>query len=344
MPTHDIIVIGGSAGALVSLRKILQDLPSDFPAAIFVVVHTSPESPSMLPHLLTRAGRLRAEAAVDGASFTAGRIYVAPPDHHLLLELGRVRVTRGPRENRVRPAVDPLFRTAAAAYGPRVVGIILSGGQDDGVAGLSHIKRAGGIAIVQDPSEAEATGMPESAIREIDVDHVLRTEDMVAVISGLVHMPIGESGTRGNAGPLDVVEAGRDTAESGSDALHSGVLPGPPSPFTCPECGGALWEMRDGELIRFRCHVGHAFNGNSLVAAQSGTLESALWTALRALEESSALRRRMADHARRRGMGAIAEAYEEQARESELRAEVVRGALVDAPVRRHLEVPSATEK
>jgi len=344
MPTRDIVVIGGSAGALASLRKILRDLSPDFPAAIFVVIHLAPESPSVLAHVLTNAGRLPAEPAVDGALIRSGHIYVAPPDRHLILKPGQVRVTRGPRENRFRPAVDPLFRTAAAAYGPRVIGIILSGGQDDGVMGLSQIKRSGGIAIVQDPGEAEATGMPENAIRSIDVDHVLRAGDMVAVLSGLV----GGAGeerhdSTGGGGTLVIGKAGYDPAESGTDALHSGALQGSPSPFTCPECGGALWEMRDGELVRFQCHVGHGFNGDSLMAAQSSELEAALWAALRALEESSVLRRRMADHARRRGMTAIAEAYEEHARESELRAGVVRGALVDEPLRRPLEVPSATE-
>jgi two-component system chemotaxis response regulator CheB len=344
MPTRDIIVIGGSAGALASLRKILRGLPADFPAALFVVIHIAPDSPSVLANVLSRAGPLPAQAARDGEPIMPRRVYVAPPDHHLLLNRGRVQVSRGPRENRFRPAVDPLFRTAAATYGARVIGIILSGGQDDGVLGLAQIKRRGGIAIVQDPAEAEASGMPESAIRQVDVDHVLRADDMSAVIGGLVRLPDEASVmTRNQPMPINLSENGHDAAEAGTDALRSGMLPGPPSPFRCPECGGALWELQDGELVRFQCHVGHGFNGESLVAAQSDELEGALWTALRALKESAALRRRMAAHARARGMAAIAEAYEEQAQESEVRAQVIRGTLVGDPIRARATVPSATE-
>jgi two-component system chemotaxis response regulator CheB len=177
--------------------------------------------------------------------------------------------------------------------------------------------------------------MPQTAIRQVAVDHVLRTDDMVAIIAGLMRAPVEEAAVAANDRPP------RGIAEEGTDALDSGELPGPPSPFTCLECGGTLWELRDGELVRFQCHVGHAFNGDSLVAAQSDALEGALWTALRALEESAALRRRMADHARTRGMSAIAEAYEEHAQDSETRARVVRRVLVTDAAERASEVPAA---
>jgi two-component system, chemotaxis family, protein-glutamate methylesterase/glutaminase len=333
VPTRDIVVIGGSAGALTALRKILHGLPPEFSAAIFVVIHSSSESPGLLAAILNRIGRLPAEKATDGDPIRSGRVYVAPPDHHLLIKAGHVRVTRGPRENRFRPAVDPLFRTAAAAYGPRVIGVILSGGQDDGVLGLSRIKSHGGVAIVQEPTDAETPGMPDKAIRQIAIDHVVRADDMAAVISGLVALPVEE----------EVVEVHdetrRDTAEAGTDALESGSLPGTPSPFRCPECGGALWELRDGELIRFQCHVGHGFNGESLVAAQSDELEGALWAALRLLEENAVLRRRMADRVRVRGMSAIADSYEEHARDSDARAKVLRRLLVTDVDR--IQVPSS---
>lgn len=321
MQTRDIVVIGGSAGALDALRRIVHGLPPRFPASMFVVVHTAPHSTGILPSILAKAGLLPAAHAINGEQIQSGRIYVAPPDHHLLIDRGHVRLTRGPRENRFRPAVDPLFRTAAVTYGPRVVGVILSGGQDDGVLGLSYIKRHGGIAIAQDPAEADAPSMPEHAIRQIEVDHVLPAEDMAAVLGGLVRAPLGEA-------IMTNQETGPDIAESGTDALRSGSLPGPPSAFTCPECGGSLWELKDGDLIRFQCHVGHGFNGESLVTAQADNLESALWTALRTLEESAALRRRMARHARERGMSAIAESYEAHAEQSEARATIVRGVLV----------------
>jgi two-component system chemotaxis response regulator CheB len=330
-----VIVIGGSAGALPVVQRILRRLPTGFPAAIFVVIHTGPSSPGVLPGILAKAGALPASYATDGAPVRPGVVLVAPPDHHLLVKQGHVRVTRGPRENRFRPAVDPLFRTAAKAYGDGVIGIILSGGQDDGVLGLSDIKKSGGTTIAQDPCEAEVSSMPESAIKHIEIDHVLGAEDIAAVLSGLVAHGASEASMIPNGDP-------RDPAEEGMDALDSGSLPGPPSPFTCPDCGGTLWELRDGAVVRFQCHVGHGFNGDSLVAAQSENLEAALWTALRALEESSTLRRRMAIHARERGMTAIAESYEEHAHDSEDRARLVRRILVGGTPRDKVQVP-ATE-
>jgi two-component system, chemotaxis family, protein-glutamate methylesterase/glutaminase len=313
MPKRDIVVIGGSAGAISALRTILAGLPVDYPAALFVVVHSSAEGPGMLPRVLSRSGPLPAEAASDGDVVRAGRIYVAPPDHHLLLERGHMRVTRGPRENRVRPAVDPLFRTAAMAHGPRVIGVILSGGQDDGVLGLSYIRKLGGVTVAQDPAEADAPGMPESAIRLGVVDHVLPAGRIAGILAELTGQPADEA-------PLSDTEAPRDIALSGGSGLEIASQEGPPSPFTCPECGGALWELREGELIRFQCHVGHSFGGDGLVTAQSAALEAALWSALRALEEAAALRRRMAGHARGRNMHAIAADYEEQAQDSGARA------------------------
>jgi two-component system chemotaxis response regulator CheB len=320
---RDIVVIGGSAGAIEALRRIVRALPAAFPGAIFVVVHMSPESPGVLPSILSRASRIPVAMAVDREKISPNRIYVAPPDHHLLLKRGYVRVTRGPRENRFRPAVDPLFRTAAAAYGPRVVGVILSGGQDDGVLGLSQIKRQGGIAIAQDPDEAEAPSMPESAIRQVAVDHVVRAEDIPPLIAGLTATSFAEE---------DVVTSrrrpSRDSAEVGTEALERLDLMAPPSPFTCPECGGALWELKDGDLERYQCHVGHGYSSESLVAAQADALEAALWTALRALEEGVALRRRLAARAEEHGMPVIAASYHEQASENQDRASVIRRALV----------------
>ena len=322
MPSRDIIVIGGSAGALAPLIAILRGLPAGLPAALFVVIHTAPDNPSLLAQVLTKAGPLPAATATDGAPIRLGHVHVASADHHLLVKPGHVRVTRGPRENRFRPAVDPLFRTAAAAYGPRVIGIILSGAQHDGVLGLSYIKMRGGVTIAQDPRDAGSPAMPESAIRQLAIDHVLRGDDMAAIVSGLV----GEGSKEALVD--ERAEPSRDSAEEGTDALDAGDQLGPPTPFTCPDCGGALWERKDGELLRYQCHVGHRFSGDSLVDAQADGLEPALWTALRALEESSALRQRMARHARDRGMSAIADAYEAHANESEARAEIVRRALL----------------
>jgi two-component system chemotaxis response regulator CheB len=328
MPTRDIIVIGGSAGSIVSLRKVLRDLPADFPAALFVVIHIAPTSPGVLAQVLAMAGRLPAETAVDGTPIRSGRIYVAPPDHHLLLGHGHVRGTRGPRENGCRPAVDPLFRTAATLYGSRVIGVILSGLLDDGTFGLSDIKRRGGLAIVQDPRDAEATGMPQSAISRVAVDQILPADQIAAALIELAGALQDVRAMENHLTSTPLSENGHDPAERGTDALHTGLLPGPPSAFRCPECGGALWELHDGALIRFQCHVGHGYNGDSLAAAHAEALESALWTALRTLTDDAALRRRMAAHARDRGMSRSAQSYEKHAQDSERRADVIRAVLV----------------
>src|SRR5437016_6436818 len=185
MPAHDIIVIGASSGGLRALEQLCGALPADLPAAVFIVWHTHPRSPAMLAPALDRRGPLPAAVAQDGQPIRPGRIYVAPPDQHLLLARDRVRVIRGPRENRFRPAVDPLFRTAARALGPRVIGVVLSGTMDDGTEGLLLIKRHGGVAIVQDPADAEAPDMPASAIRHVPVDHVLPLADIPRMLAKL---------------------------------------------------------------------------------------------------------------------------------------------------------------
>jgi len=323
MANQNIVVIGGSAGALGSLVKIVRSLPAGFPAAVLVVIHTAPDNAGYLAKILGQNGKLPAVTAVDGLPIQIGRVYVAPPDHHLLVNDGRLRVTRGPREHGFRPAVDPLFRTASASYGSRVIAVILSGGGDDGVLGLSIVKRGGGVVIVQDPHEADSPSMPARAIEQVTVDHTLPADDMAAIISGLVRQTGDEHLEPARVHPPD-------SAEVGTDALDTGSLPGPPTPFTCPQCGGALWERQHGDFVRYECHVGHAFSPDSLAAGQAEDVEQALWTALRALEESSTLRRRMAEHARDRGMTAIADAYEEHAQDSEDRADLLRR-VITAP-------------
>lgn len=190
MLRHDIIVIGGSAGAIAALIQLVQGFPCDLPAAVFIVVHTSPKFPSLLPQILQRSGSLPAIHPEDGAPIELGRIYVAPPDHHLLVKRDYIRVVFGPKENRFRPAIDPLFRTAAQAYGERVVGIVLSGLLHDGTAGLIEIKERGGMAIVQDPREAAVPCMPQSAIKHVAVDHILSSADMAHVLFELSHEPV----------------------------------------------------------------------------------------------------------------------------------------------------------
>jgi two-component system chemotaxis response regulator CheB len=323
MPSRDIVVIGASSGGIQALKELVAGLPVDIPAAFFVVVHTSATHSTILAELLARSGRLAAETAVNGAPIHQGRIYVAQGDHHLLVEPGRMRVVRGPKQNGFRPAIDPLFRSAAKAYGERVTGVVLSGALDDGTLGLDCIKRAGGRAVVQDPTDAMVDSMPVSAIRNVNVDHVSPAADMGPLLSRLVREPLA-NGERSMARPT----GGKDQAEMQPDALETGRLEGPPSPYTCPECGGSLWESRTGKLVAFNCHTGHGFTAESLVAAQTGALEEALWSALRALEEHAALQRRMADRARQGGLAALGEQYDARVRTAEERSALIRQALL----------------
>jgi two-component system chemotaxis response regulator CheB len=321
---RDIVVVGGSAGALQPLMDLLGELPSSLPATFFVVIHTSPDTPGLLPTLLARRSALAVEYAVDGAPMAFGRVYVAPPDHHLILKNGSMAVTRGPRENGFRPAVDPLFRTAAACHGSRVVGVVLSGGLDDGTSGLAAIKERGGIAVVQHVEEALASGMPSSAIKNVAVDHVVPAAELAPVIARLV-----ADGRTREEPVMPKAKSAPDPAERGTNGLKHDRQPGPPSAFTCPECGGALWEVTNGDLRRFACHVGHSYSPDALATSMAASLEAALWTALRALEENGAFLRRMQDRAADQGLGTIAEGYGAKARDVEARAEVVRSALVD---------------
>jgi two-component system chemotaxis response regulator CheB len=317
--SRDIVVIGGSAGALQVVMEVARGLPAGFPAAVFVVLHTSPDSPGVLPTLLRRAGALPAALAEDRQAIERGRIYVAPPDHHLLIKRAHVRVIRGPKEHGFRPAVDPLFRTAARAYGSRVLGGVLSGGLNDGTHGLLQVTEQGGLAVVQDPEEAMVPSMPLSAVQNVEIHRVLPMSAMASALIELVGQPIAEEEPM-NAEPEDVTEA--------EPSLRVGEPPGTPSHFTCPECGGALWELPvDSKLLRFRCHVGHAFTAESLLAEQESGLELALWTALRALEENASLYQRQAERAAAAGFSDLARRFGDNARDVGERADLLRGMI-----------------
>jgi two-component system, chemotaxis family, protein-glutamate methylesterase/glutaminase len=339
---RDIVVIGGSAGALQPLIQIVRGLPHTLPAALFVVIHTSADTPGMLPQLIANGSTMPTGYARDGESIEHGRVYIAPGDHHLLIGNGAVKLSRGPRENGFRPAVDPLFRTAADRYGPRVVGIVLSGGLDDGTLGLGHVKRCGGAAIVQSLDEAYVASMPLNAMRSVEVDHVVSAIDMVGLIVRMAHESPEEKrmvmATDRNEKP--------DRVERGLHALKQRTFPGPSSGFTCPDCGGTLWESSDGDLLRFTCHVGHSYSPETLLNAKAAVLEPALWTALRTLEENGAFLRRMAERARGQGLDNIAAGYAERAVEIERRADTVRTVLVDQsePTREAAELTRQTDE
>lgn len=321
--THDIVVIGASAGGVEAISTIVADLPRDLRAAVFVVLHLA-KGRSMLPEILTRAGHLPAIHPNDQDRLEYGHIYVARPDHHLVLGPDTVRVVHGPTENGCRPAIDPLFRSAARVYGPRVIGIVLTGGLDDGTAGLAAVKEAGGIAIVQDPEEAFAPSMPRSAQALVDVDHVLPLREMGVMISDLTRKEIEPPPL--TAG-VHVAPIEPDLAEP-PIALHETDRPGKVSIFTCPECHGTLWEADDRGIVRFRCRVGHVYSAESMLAAHSDSVDRALWTALRALEERAALTHRLAERARTRNHNWVARAFEERALAADGNAAVIRELLV----------------
>jgi two-component system chemotaxis response regulator CheB len=323
VPTRDVVVIGASAGGLEALTALVATLPAGLPAALFVVVHIAPTATSMLPRILARRGRLAAVHPSDDDPIEPGTIYVAPPDHHLLLRRHRVRLTHGPRENGHRPAVDPLFRSAALHYGPRVIGVVLSGNLDDGSAGLAAIKARGGVALVQDPSEATFPGMPRSAVENVAVDACLPVADLGVEIARRVGERVLVGGAVSDEMQIETDMAEIDAAAYGDISEH----PGTPSVYGCPDCGGVLWEIQEGDLVRFRCRVGHAYSADSLLAEQGEQLESALWAALRALEEERSLSERLAARARERG-SVLAPRFEERARDAATRSDLIRAVLV----------------
>jgi two-component system chemotaxis response regulator CheB len=323
--THDVIVVGASAGGVEALRRLAASFPGDIPAAVFVVLHIPPQSPSLLPEILTRAGPLPALHPDDGQRIEPGKIYVAPPDRHLLVKPGKVGVVRGPSENRHRPAIDALFRSAARSYGPRVIGVVLTGVLDDGTAGLVAVKIAGGIAVVQDPADAFASGMPRTALRYVEADYVLPIAEIGPLLVRLAREPVD-----GVAAPVpeEMIQEAK-LAEMDGETMESDDKPGDPSVFSCPDCGGTLWELQEGDLLRYRCRVGHSYSTDSMDSAQGDSLDRALWAALRALEERSALSRRMMFHARERNLEGLAIPHEKRLRQVEEDADLLRKVLME---------------
>lgn len=326
MAERNIIVIGCSVGGVEALQRLVGRLPRNLPAAVFVVLHLAPQSTSMLPTILSRAGELPASHPKDGEPIRMGHIYVAPPDNHLLLENGKMRVMRGPRENRHRPAVDPLFRSAARWYGPRVIGVVLTGALDDGTAGLSSIKKRGGIAIVQDPADAFCGDMPRSAMKNVEVDYVASIDHIPELLQQLAPTKVAENGTGKSSRLIKETEI----AEIDMDAIEDENRPGVPSSFACPECGGVLWEQDGEQILRFRCRVGHAYTANSLGVEQTEAVEGALWAAMRALEEGASLARRMAATAARGNREMLESRFLERAEAKMQQAEVLRRLIMES--------------
>ena len=283
MTHRRILVIGASMGGVSALRQIAADLPAEFPAPVLMVLHIGHHQ-SLLPELLKPKAPLKAMHAVDGAPLKAGEILVAPPDQHMLVEADRVRLSRGPKEHFSRPAVDPLFRTAALSHGSGTIGVVLTGRLDDGTAGLQAIKACGGTAIVQDPAEAQEPSMPLSALRHVTVDHCVPLARIAETCQSVVAQPIGPEK------PIPVsLRHEQDLANRKGNPMRHLKDIGTPSPFVCPDCSGGLWELRNTIPPRFRCHTGHAYTLRTLQHAHSLATDEALWSALRALQEQKSL-------------------------------------------------------
>jgi two-component system, chemotaxis family, protein-glutamate methylesterase/glutaminase len=325
--SRDLIVVGASAGGVEALQSFVAHLPPDLPAAVAVTLHLPTGGTSALPSILNRAGPLQAVGAVQATRLQHGMVYVAPPNHHLLVLDGELVLSHGPTENGHRPAINPLFRSAAVAGGPRVIGVILSGVLDDGVAGLVSIVSRGGLAVVQDPSDALYSGMPEQALRHINTPYVLPVAQMGPLLASLVRETVNVVSAP-EPSPLLTME--NDIAGSPIGTAQEGSL-GSVSGFTCPDCNGTLVEIEPGEA-RYRCRVGHAWSAGALLAAQGDSLEKALWIALRTLDEKVALATRMHAKVRQDGNSWLALRYERLVQESMEAAEALRKYLTADPV------------
>ena len=309
---RDIVVVGASAGGVEALERLVSGLPPELPASVFIVLHLLSTGTSVLDLILGRSGPLPVSVATDGERFERGHIYVAPPDQHLLIRGHLIQLSLGPRENGHRPAIDPLFRSAARSFGPRVVAMVLSGTLDDGAAGARFVKERGGAVLAQDPTDALYPAMPSNAIAATDTNETAPADRLAGVLCHLLEHRLDKSRVDEAEGLWEAPEL-EERAE------------GDPSGLTCPECGGALWEREEGSLVRFACRTGHAFSPDSLVEEQSKALDAALWSALRGLEERTDLFRRMAMRAG--NSPTTSRRFESRARGVERHAEVVRNAI-----------------
>jgi two-component system, chemotaxis family, protein-glutamate methylesterase/glutaminase len=328
MEKRNIIVIGASAGGFDAISQLVATLPPDLDAAVFIVWHMAPEVKGILPRVLNSHKTLWAAHALDYEPIVCNRIYVAPPDRHLIVERGFVRVSRGPKENRFRPAVDPLFRSAAYSYGEQVIGVVLSGALDDGTAGLWAIKNRGGIAIVQDPCDAQVPSMPEHALQAVEIDYQVSVDQMGSLLTHLAAEEIT------NEKEPDMDENKKISAEiryalQEGSPVKSMLQIGELTPFACPECHGVLSAIKDGDIIRYRCHTGHAYSADSLLASITENIENTLWDTIRGIEESIFLLNNLGDHYAEKNYPRLAAQYFKKAHEAEERIKLIRRVVMD---------------
>lgn len=325
MEKRNIIVMGASAGGFEAFQQLIALLPSNLDAAIFIVWHMAPTGRGVLPQVLGKLTSIPVAHAGDGEPIQTNRIYVAPPDHHLLLEDGHVRVTHGPKENRFRPAIDPLFRSAAYAYGNRVMGVLLSGALDDGTAGMWAIKHRGGLALVQDPQEASVAAMPQNAIQQVTIDFI---GPLAQLAPRLVQLA-GEDVPQKLPVSMEEDEKTKTEIRIAADETALGLTLsryGQPSAYACPDCHGVLTRITEGPLVRFRCHTGHAYSADSLLAAITEKIEDSLYNAIRGVDESVLLLNQLGDQFAEANQPRQAAFCFQKAQESSQRGDLIRQA------------------
>lgn len=330
MATRDTIVIGASAGGVQALYKLVSALPPNLPAAVFIVLHIPSNAPSLLPEILARDSDLSVAHAIDGEEIQHGKVYVAPPDRHLLIEDSHVKLVHGPKENLHRPSIDALFRSAARWAGPRVIGTVLTGARDDGRVGMLAIKQRGGIAIVQDPLEAPFPSMPMSVMQGMRVDYSLPLDEIAPLLAKLSRETAEEEGRYPVSDEIEIESRIAEQRMQSSELLASVEKIGAVSKLTCPDCHGALWEINDADMLRYRCHVGHAYSAESLNEGQTQMLEVALWSAVRALEEQAVLARRIVERSRKANHHRVATLFERRVQEAETHSTMIRQVLLSA--------------
>jgi two-component system chemotaxis response regulator CheB len=322
MTNRDILAIGTSAGGFDALRFLAGNFSHDFPASVVVTIHLSNQFRSELDAILTQAGQLPASFAVDGEKLEKSHIYIAPTERHLIIESGRLRLGSGPRENNARPALDPLFRSAALCCGQRCVGAVLTGTLGDGASGLKALKQSGGITVVQDPSDAAYAEMPTTALLRSQPNHVVGLAGMPALFEKLVREPAGEAKPVASGLQYEV-----DVASGGLGSMHEMDRIGHRSVLACPDCHGIMWEINEGELVRYRCHVGHAYTAEIMSVALDENLKRAFGSALRALAERIALARKLEAQARESGRTGLAASWASKAHEFEAEANIIRDSV-----------------
>jgi two-component system chemotaxis response regulator CheB len=321
---HRIIVIGASSGGFEAIRTIIRSLPADFEPTIFIVWHISPEVRGILPHVLNNENTIKASHAQDHEKIEPNHIYIAPPDHHMIIEKGEIRITRGPKENRFRPAIDPLFRSAAFHYDGQVIGVILSGALDDGVAGLWTVKYYNGSAIVQDPNDAAVASMPENAVKQVEVDYILPATEIAEMLVKLSMDDLPEKKVKKDFQTKTEIRIAAENRPLKNGKLVFDEI----TPYTCPECHGVLSRLHNDKIIRYRCHTGHAYTTKALLDALEEKIEEDLYSAIRGIDETVILLNHIGDHYAEANYPKLAAMYFQEAKRSGRRSEVIRGDIL----------------